>query len=382
MQEHCGQFFKKMIVNNLALFFTRNVSLQTWFRNGSLEREIALYLRLHEKGVEVSFVTYGDKKDRELAKELHGIRILCNNWNLSQNFYARLIPYLHARSLRYVDVIKTNQTDGAEIALRAAKLWQKPLIARCGYMWSVFASNRGRHDETKQARQIEQRVFSYAQRVIVTTSSMKEYAVKQYGIPLEQIQVIPNYVLTDVFSPNQRKPQLNTICFIGRLNEQKNLPALINACAGLEVELTLIGEGNLRKSLQEQARQLGVRVNMPGNLPHNQLPDMIRQSSIFALVSNYEGHPKSLLEAMSCGAAVLAANSPGIREQIRHNETGILCETDPQSIRSGLQYLLSEPTVREKLGKNAHRFIEENYSLERIVEMEYSLLNNLLTGVS
>lgn len=362
----------------LVLFFTRGVSLQTWAGIGSLEREIALYLRLQQqKNVRISFVTYGDQTDLQYLGQLQGIEILCNRWNLLPDRYERLIPFLHAWSLHRADIIKTNQTNGADIALRAARFWRKPLIARCGYMWSDLSSQSGRHQEAKLAGQIEQRIFLNAKRVVVTTPTMKEYALRQYSIAPEQVQVIPNYVLTDVFSPLERQSQNNRICFIGRLSEEKNLPSLIQACEGLDVELLLIGEGHLRKPLQELADQLNVRITMPGNLPHHQLPDMIRQSAVFALVSPHEGHPKSLLEAMSCGAAVLSADSPGIREQIVHGETGWLCGTDAKSIRVGIQHLLANPSLREKLGRNARRFIEENYSLDKIVEMEYSLLQNV-----
>jgi len=146
----------------------------------------------------------------------------------------------------------------------------------------------------------------------------------------------------------------------------------------LDVDLHFVGEGHLRKPLQEKARDLHVQLTLHGNLPHHQLPDIIRQSALFALVSSHEGHPKSLLEAMSCGAAVLGANSPGIREQIVHGETGWLCGTDAGSIRAGIQHLMANPSLREKLGRNARRFIEENYSLDKIVEMEYSLLQTVV----
>lgn len=365
----------------LTVFFTRGVSLQTWARIGSLEREIAIYLRLQQqKGMRVSFVTYGDKTDLQYRDQLQGIEILCNRWNLSPRWYERFLPFLFPLHFFKTDAIKTNQTNGADVALRAAKMWRKPLIARCGYMWSDLAGFSGRQAEARQARQIEQSVFSNARRVMVTTPAMKDYAIKQYALSSKHVQVVPNYVLTDVFSPDSQKTQLNRICFIGRLSEEKNLPALIQACAGLDVELILIGEGHLRPSLQELARQLNVNTNMPGNLPHCQLPDMIRQSSIFALVSPHEGHPKSLLEAMSCGTAVLGADSSGIREQIVHGETGWLCGTDAQSIRAGIQHLLGDPQLRQRIGANARRFIVEHYSLDKIVEIEYNLLREVASG--
>jgi glycosyltransferase involved in cell wall biosynthesis len=363
---------------HLVLFFTRGVSLQTWARNGSLEREIALYLRLQEKGVRVSFVTYVNSRDLLYEKDLRGIDVLCNRWNLSTRRYEQLIPLLNARILSRANLIKTNQTNGADVALRAARLWQKPLLARCGYMWSDLMQSSGRDNDAKQARTIERAVFTRACGVVVTTATMQEYVIKNYGISKDRVHVIPNFVLTDIFSPEKAQPIPNRICFVGRLSEEKNLFSLVEACAGLDVELHFAGEGYLRDPLQEKARELHVQLILHGSLPHHQLPLIIRQSALFVLVSLHEGHPKSLLEAMSCGAAVLGADSPGIREQVVHGETGWLCGTDAQSIRAAIQHLLAEPSLRGKLGRNARRFIEENYSLDRIVEMEYSLLQNVI----
>jgi glycosyltransferase involved in cell wall biosynthesis len=366
---------------HLVLFFTKGVSLKTWADNGSLNREIAVYLRLQEKGVKVSFVTYGNGLDLQFAHALRGINILCNNWNLSAHLYEKWMPWLHAITFRRAGVIKTNQMHGSEIAFRVARIWRKPLIARCGFIMSEWAEFSGKFTEAEQARRVERVVFPGAQRVVVSAPRMKEYIIQQYAVPSDKIQVIPNYVLTDVFAPRlQVPPNNNQICFIGRLSEEKNLPALIQACEGLDVKLTLIGGGHLHAPLQELAAQLGVQVSIPGNLPHHQLPDIIHQSSLFALVSPHEGHPKSLLEAMSCGIAVLGADSPGIREQIIHDETGWLCGTDAQSIRAGIRHLLANPILRERLGRNARRFIEKNYSLERIVEMEFELLQRLHHG--
>lgn len=361
---------------HLVLFFTRGVSLKTWAENGSLEREIALYLRLQQKGIKVSFVTYGDIRDLEYEPQLQGIQILCNRWNLPLQGYEWLLPLLHASALRRADVIKTNQTNGADIALRAANFWRKPLIARCGYMWSEFAERGGKPKTIRLARQVEKDVFSNSHMIVVTTPAMKHFIEQNYQVDAEKISVFPNYVLTDEFFPQTVEPVQNRICFVGRLTEQKNLISLLRACEGLSVELYFAGEGHLRDSLQVDARKMGVHLVLHGNLPHHQLPELICSSAVFVLPSTHEGHPKSLLEAMSCGVAVLGADSPGIREQIIHGETGWLCGTDAQSMRSAIEYLLSDPELRKRLGANARKFIEENYSLERIVEMEINLLKN------
>lgn len=366
---------------HLALFFTRGVSLQAWAQNGSLQREIALYLRLkREKDIKVSFITYGGKEDLQYPGQLDGVEILCNRWNLPLPLYELLIPFLHANMLRRSNIIKTNQTNGADVALRAAMIWRKPLIARCGYMWSFMAQADGHVGQAKRAREIERIVFSRARRVIVTTPFMRDYVIGNYGGDSERVHVIPNYVLTDVFSTDRTDPVPNRISFVGRLCEQKNLFSLIHACAGIDVDLHFVGEGPLRSALQASARESNVRLHLHGNLPHEQLPEVIRKSALFALVSSHEGHPKSLLEAMSCGAAVLAADSPGIREQIIHGETGWLVRGDAKSIREGIIHLLANRPLREKLGLNARRFILENYSLNKIVEDEYALYLDTLSA--
>ena len=60
---------------SLVLFFTRGVSLAEWERTGVLEREIALYLALQEKGVQITFVTYGDRSELRYQDLIRGIRI-------------------------------------------------------------------------------------------------------------------------------------------------------------------------------------------------------------------------------------------------------------------------------------------------------------------
>src|SRR5262245_19131877 len=93
----------------LVLFFSRGVSLQSWDEAGMLEREVALYRRLQERGVRVSFVTYGDARDRDYAGRLPGIQILCNRWNLNPKRYMQRVHLIHWVALLRTHAIKTNQ---------------------------------------------------------------------------------------------------------------------------------------------------------------------------------------------------------------------------------------------------------------------------------
>jgi len=366
----------------LILFFTTGASLHFWDKiTLTFEREVAIYQRLHERGVQVSFVTYGDAKDLRYAARIPGIRVLCNRWGLSLRRYERWLPVLHGWHLWRADVYTTNQTVGADVALRTARLFGKPLIARCGYMWSRFAARQDGADSEAayHAQTQEAQVFPAADRVVVTAGHMKQYVEEQYGLADSRVRVIPNYVLTDLFRPDSEgtcKP--GRICFVGRLEAQKNLFALLEALRGLDVELEIIGEGSQREALEAAARDKGVNILFLGKRPHAELPQHLNAAEMFILPSLYEGHPKALLEAMACSRPVIGTDVIGIRELIRHRETGYLCGTSPEEIRAAIQDVLSDADLRNHMGHNAQEFVLEHFALERVVEMELALLSEVV----
>jgi glycosyltransferase involved in cell wall biosynthesis len=271
---------------------------------------------------------------------------------------------------------------GGELALQAARSLGSSLVARCGYMWSLNAGREHGEDSpaATEARRVEELVFRSADKVVVTTEAMRLNVKERMPDVTHRVAVIPNYVDTDLFRPDSGAGSEPSLVFIGRIAPEKNLAALMEAIRPLKVKLTLIGEGKLRPGLQREFADLADRVSWEGNVPNTQLPAYVNAGGIFVLLSLYEGHPKALLEAMACGVGVIGADSPGIREVIRHKETGYLCGTDPLSIRAAIEDMLSRPEMVRELGHNARQYVIENYSLDRIFNLESALLHDLMRG--
>ncbi len=341
-----------------------------------LEREIAIYKRLLRRGFEVSFLTYGGATDLDFSDQLDGIRILCNHTGLPPQVYENALCSIHEDSLSSCHIIKTNQIYGADLALSASQAFQKPLVARCGYLWSQNAARE--HGPTSEAavlaREVEEKVFRGADRVVVTTPAMREDVLLRIPDAASKISVIPNYVDTDVFRPHSGVRDETTLIFVGRIAPEKNLPALLEAIEPIQVSLTIIGEGKIRPELQRRFARLDGRITWEGNIPNSELPAYFNHAGIFVLPSLYEGHPKALIEAMASGLTVIGADSPGIRELIRHEETGYLCSGDTAGIRKAIQELLARPDLRARMGHNARQYVMRNYSLDIIVESELALL--------
>lgn len=364
---------------HLTLFFTHDTSLRAWERNGMLEREVALYRKYVEKGVRVSFITYGRRDKKLYSKKLHGIDIHCNELRLPLGLYTRMIPFLHGKVLRQSSVIKSNQTPGALTALTAARRFNKPMLARCGYMHSEFIANQhgANSPQARQALDDERKLFGAADAIEVTTPMMRDNIIARIPASAAKITVTPNYVDTATFSPRKVEKEIDLL-FIGRLNPQKNLEALLESLRGLNLKTVIIGSGPLENALKEKAKSLDLDIDWKGNIPNTELPEYLNRSKIFILPSHYEGHPKTLIEAMAAGVAVIGTNVPGIREVVTHRENGWLCDTDPASIKEAITAISRSQQLRAELGKNARTFALDHYSLEIIAEQELALLDSLV----
>jgi len=367
---------------HVALFFTRGLGLRDWLTGGGIEREIAVYRRIQTAGGRVSFVTYGDKRDLELADRLAGFDICCNRWGLPEWLYAKLLPMLHRRVLRSCDVIKTNQTSGGEVALDVARRLGKPLVARCGYMWSEFVVRQegAESSKAKAALELERRLFGAAARIVVTTEAMAEDVRARLPECSSRVQLIPNYVDTDLFCPDPKVEPDVDLLYVGRMAPQKNFEALVRAIEPLDVRLRVVGSHTQEEI--ERIGDLAGRIDWAGSVANEALPAMMARARALALPSHYEGHPKVLIEAMACGLPAIGGDSPGIRQFLRDGETGLLCGTSADEIRRAIETMLNDEVLRRRIAQQARAYAIEQFSLDRIFQLEREMLAAVIDGAA
>ena len=366
----------------LVLFFTRGSSLKRWEEAGLLSRELAIYKGLQSEGVAITLVTYGNRDDLNFAVQIPGIKIICNRWSLPENWYIRLLPYLIRMTVGKKWIGKSNQTLGADIGLTVTRRAGQKFIARAGYLFSLNAERSHGSDskEARYARVLEKEVFEHADRIVVTTKAIANEVKRRYFILDPKIVVIPNYVDTDLFFPGSReKGDGNRICYVGRMVAAKNFLTLLEAISDLSASLFVVGTGPLLEVAKQKAHKQKNNVTFWGNVPNNKLPQILNQCNLFVLPSLYEGHPKSLLEAMACGLPVIATNVPGNNDLIRHEIDGYLCGSSPGEIREAIRRLMGDKALCQRLEKNARARVVKEFSLNRIVELEMNLLKEMST---
>ena len=195
----------------------------------------------------------------------------------------------------------------------------------------------------------------------------------------KKFQFLSNYIDVELFRPLDLAKKNKHILYIGRFNQQKNLSNLIQAFKDLEgFELDLIGEGPNKNLLIIKAKKIGLKLNFLGLFPNNKIPEILNQYQIFILPSYYEGNPKVLLEAMSCGIPSIGTDVYGINNILKHRQNGYLCGANSASIRDAIKTLYNNKELRKTISINARKFILNNCSLNLIVDKEHSLYKSLL----
>ncbi|MEM7195509.1 MAG: glycosyltransferase family 4 protein [Pseudomonadota bacterium] len=158
---------------------------------------------------------------------------------------------------------------------------------------------------------------------------------------------------------------------IGRMSRAKNQLLLIEAFAKMrsKVNLEIIGEGHLEPMIQSRANSLGVADRILFSGPVENIVPSFEKCQIFALSSDYEGLPLSVLEAMSAGKPVVATDVGGVKEAVVHGESGLLSERgNADAFASHLDMLVEDVVGRQRMGEAGRRRYLQLFKLERMVK--------------
>jgi glycosyltransferase involved in cell wall biosynthesis len=376
---------------NLALFFTRNVSLKLWFDSGLFDREKQLYEEHLRRGhlEKVYWLTYGTD-DTAIANELKAsgrlhsdiVVLPMPHFFLCKRgcfLYSFLMPLFHRRWLKSADIFKTNQMDGSWTAILAKWLYRKPLIVRTGFTLSLLRETQDFPQYWLRLIKIVERLaYKNASVATVTTQTQAQYILEKYHLLSEKtVQVIPNYVDTQLFTPRESvEKYTDRLVFVGRLNERKNPFNLIDAVARTGLTLDIYGQGSLRQALEQKAAQMDVQVNFMGVVPNNELPGILNRYRYYILPSFCEGMPKTLLEAMACGLVCIGTDVEGINQIIEDGVNGYLAKgTHTDALVEVIKRAARLPY--DSISAEGVRRVRNSFSLETVAEREKEIIVNL-----
>lgn len=223
----------------------------------------------------------------------------------------------------------------------------------------------------------------FADRVINVCEYDRQLALRHHVAPAEKLITVHNG-MPDISPRLRADPERSPVrlVMVARFEEQKDHATLFHALArlrGYAWELDLIGDGPLRSQASALAQQLGIfeRVCFLG--ARNDVAEQFARQQVFLLITNWEGFPRSILEAMRAGLPVVASNVGGVSESVLDGTTGfVVPRRDVQTLQARLALLLRDPKLRSQFGKAGRRRYEDRFTLTRMLQKTLAIYASLI----
>ena len=307
-----------------------------------------------------------------------------------------LIPYLddfatgvchfaYEQNIRY-DLLHSHYWLSGLVAEQLRHFWGPVPVVQMYHTLGQM-KNQIAQDESQRANQAridgEERITRFANRMIAATPAEEDQLVRLYNADPAKIAIIPPGVDLCHFRPQPRTEMRRQLglpldqkiaLFVGRIEPLKGIDTIIQATRllcdqnpALADELTVAIVGGSpwvaqldteMARLQAMRTELGLErtVRFVGARQQSVLPDFYSAADVVLMPSHYESFGMVGLEAMSCGAPVIAANVGGLAHLVKDGKTGFLVPPRaPGALAERMNLLLSDELLRWGMGKAARK---------------------------
>lgn len=220
-------------------------------------------------------------------------------------------------------------------------------------------------------------------RIIAVSHYDRSIALKHKVCKPEQIVTIQNGmpdIDPSLFADAAKSPP--HLIMVARFQHPKDHQALIEALYPLKHlpwQLSLVGDGeeHLRQACIDTITRLELteKIHLLGY--RSDIDQLMAQSQIFLLISNWEGFPLSILEAMRAKLPVIASKVGGVVETIKNHENGYLV-SNKEELTQRLEELITDSKKRAQLGEQARQDYLQNFTLDIQLKKTFSVYNELL----
>lgn len=229
-------------------------------------------------------------------------------------------------------------------------------------------------------RTIGKWTINSATKIMCSSKDDMRNAVERFGAEQERLIHVPNSIFVDDFYSQNGNTRIVT--FLARLTQLKGcyyMPEIIKRVHNehKDVHFWIVGEGYMEGFLRKELE--GLPVKFYGAIPHSQVPSVFAKSYISYLPTHTESCPLSLLESMASSVPVVASAVGGVPEIVRNNKTGFLSPVgNPEYMANKIIYLLDNEDERRRMGREAKKMVEEEYSwkvnVKKVIDTYASLM--------
>lgn len=240
---------------------------------------------------------------------------------------------------------------------------------------------------------LDKKILKYFDSIIVVNQWQREHLISK-GIAEERLALIHNGIDTNEFKTNGHgetcdrsnfsKQNDFTIGYIGRLSGEKGIETLLKSMKVLigrhsNLKLHIVGEGPLRKHLENYSNSLGLHHSVVFAGLINDIKKVYKHLDLLALPSETEGMPNVVLEALAMEVPVVATNVGGLPEIIKSGSNGILVEPrNVERLTGAIGSLIMDAKLRERFALEGRKTVCEGFSFEQRMRKEEEVYRKLM----
>jgi D-inositol-3-phosphate glycosyltransferase len=300
-------------------------------------------------------------------------------------FLSHLDDFRRSENVHY-DVIHAHYWLSGWVGARLRRMWNVPLVQMfhtLGLLKNTVARSTAEMEPTLRI-QGERAAVAAADRLIAANPIEYGHLVDLYGADPHKIRIVPCGVDINLFRPiAQQDARIRLglddgqyVLFVGRLEALKGTDVLIDAISilagqGSKARLLIAGgnlDGDEAQRLRSlvQAKHLTETVRFLGPVDQHDLPYYYSAADLCAMPSFYESFGMVAIEAMACGAPVVASRAGGLQFTVRDEQTGFLVPPGESApLAEAIATLLSDRALRTRMGLAAHE-VAKAYSWDEV----------------
>lgn len=237
----------------------------------------------------------------------------------------------------------------------------------------------GRMAQVLSAKSLENRLFKFCIPYISKFVAMDEETYKallDYGC--KNVHLVPNPLSPQVEKIIEELPEVershDTVVFAGHVLKGKGVVELVEACRnipGIKLEILGMSTPEMRAELLEAAGpDASEWLNIRGNCTMNQVLEAMKRCAVFVLPSYSEGFPNVIIEAMACGAPIVATSVGAMPQMLSSEGDGrcgiIIPPQDSESLHDALLKLLQNRESAIEMGRQASAKVRNSYSMDKV----------------
>ena len=224
-----------------------------------------------------------------------------------------------------------------------------------------------------------------SEKIVSNSNAVQSASISAYRLSTDKCSVIPRGIDTNIydFCEKNREPSRFNLLFSGNVHKPKGIGEIVSALEFIPFPITITLCGNGDKTyiefLENKVKSFAVNHALvyAGALNQEELVKYYHDCDIFVFPSYWEGMPKALLEAMSCGCPVICSDIAPHREIMQHGENGLMVPVkSPTNLANAILKYIENPELRESCAINARKTIEDRFKKEQEIDNWLQVLNS------